>query len=81
MSSKGTFPLNLKLCFSILIGRNQEPVVKLNLISEEFLHLGLHSCKLEKLKIYTEFELWALNGERVSKSLSLSKGPAVGVFT
>ena len=81
MSSKGTFPPNFKLCFSILIGRNQEQAAKSNLISQEFLHLGLHSCDLEKLKIYVEFELRALDGERVSQSLSLSKGPAAGVFT
>ena len=81
MNPKSTFPLNLKLCFSILIDRNQEQVAKSNLISQEFLHLGLHSCELEKFKIYVEFELRALNGERVSESLSLSKGPAVGAFT
>ena len=72
MSSKATLPPNLKLCFSILIGRNQEQVAKSNLISQKFLHLGLHSCELEKLKIYVEFELQALNGERVSESLSLT---------
>ena len=80
MSWKGTLPPNLKLCFSILIGRNQEQVAKSNLISQEFLHLGLHSCELEKVKIYVEFELRALDGERVSESLSLSKGPAAEVF-
>ena len=32
MSSKGTLPQNLKLFFSILIGRNQEQVAKSNLI-------------------------------------------------
>ena len=36
---------------------------------------------VRKLKNYVEFELWALDGERVSDSLSLSKGPAAGVFT
>ena len=60
MSSKGTFPLNLKLYFSNLIGRNQEQVAKSNLTSKEFLHFGLHSFELEKLKIYVEFELRVL---------------------
>ena len=74
---QGTLWPNLKLCFSILIGWNQEQVAKSNLISQEFLHLGLHCCELEK---YVEFELLDLDSECVSESLSLSNGPAAGVF-
>ena len=75
---KGHLSNESEVLLSNLIGRNQEQVAKLNLTTKEFLHFRLHSCESEK---FVEFELRALNDERVSEPLSLSKGPAAEVFT